>query len=191
MSNVAGAAGTGLGIFAGTNIDDLLVLTVLFVSARAGRPRRWEIVVGQVVGFSVLLAVSVVLALGLGAVPERWIRLFGVVPLGVGVWGLWRGWRGDGDDALPLAAGLWAVAALTIADGADDLSVYTPVFRTLAVGPAVVTAVMFYVGVALWCAAGVLLSTRAGVVAVVQRIQHWLGPLVFIGLGVVILLGLL
>ena len=48
--------GRRVGIFAGTNIDDLLVLTVLFVSATAGRPHRWEIVTGQVLGFTVLLA---------------------------------------------------------------------------------------------------------------------------------------
>jgi cadmium resistance protein CadD (predicted permease) len=186
------AAGTGLGVFAGTNIDDLLVLTVLFVSARAGRPRRWEIVTGQVLGFTALLAASVAIAVGLGAVPERWIRLFGVIPLGIGGWGLWRGLRRPDDTDPPsLAAGVWSVAALTMANGADNLSIYPPVLRALGVGPAVVTGVVFYVGVAVWCAAGVLLSRPKGVVTALGKVQHWLGPLVFIALGVVILLNVL
>lgn len=192
MANWATEAGTGLGIFAGTNVDDLLVLTLLFVSAHAGRPRRWSIVAGQVLGFSTLLAASVAIAIGLGAVPEQWIRLLGVIPLGIGALGLWRGLRGSGEsEPPPLAAGMWSVAALTIANGADNLSVYPPVFRTLGVGPAVVTGVVFYLGVAVWCAAGVLLSTHNGVVGALGKVQHWLGPSVFIALGVVILLDVL
>jgi cadmium resistance protein CadD (predicted permease) len=185
-------AGTGLGVFVGTNVDDVLVLTMLFVSARAGRPRRWAIVAGQTLGFTALLAASVVVALVLGTVPQHWVRLLGAVPLGVGLWGLWRGLRRPtGAEHPPMAGSLWSVAGLTIANGADNLSVYPPLFRTLGVGPAGVTAVVFYVGVAIWCAIGLLLSSRNGVMTVLGRVQHWLGPLVFIGLGVTILLGVL
>jgi cadmium resistance protein CadD (predicted permease) len=192
MASWAATAGTGLAIFAGTNVDDLLILTVLFVSARRGRPRRREITAGQMLGFTALLAASAAIALGLGAVPEQWIRLLGVLPLGIGAWGLWRGLRASDDAAPPpLAASLWSATALTIANGADNLSVYPPVFRALGAGPAVVTGVVFYLGVAIWCAAGMLLSTHRGVVGVLEKVQHWLGPLVFIALGVAILLDVL
>ncbi len=52
--------------FAGTNVDDIVVLTVLFVaSSTGGRPRTWQIVTGQYLGFSALVAISVIAALGL------------------------------------------------------------------------------------------------------------------------------
>lgn len=192
MAGLIGTAGTGLGIFAGTNIDDVLVLTMLFVSARSGRPRRWEIVAGQTGGFTALLAASVVIATALGAVPDRWIRLLGLVPIAVGLTGLWRTiTRPDDAEPPPLAGNLWSVAVLTVANGADNLSVYPPLLRAIGPGPAITTGIAFYLGVALLCTAGVLLGSHQPVAARLQRIQHWLGPLVFIGLGVIILLGVL
>ena len=45
------------GVFAGTNVDDIIVLTVLFLAARtSGRPRPWQIWVGQYAGIAVLVA---------------------------------------------------------------------------------------------------------------------------------------
>jgi cadmium resistance protein CadD (predicted permease) len=47
---------TAAGVFAGTNVDDLLVLTVLFLSAHTtGRPRPWHVWVGQYAGIAVLV----------------------------------------------------------------------------------------------------------------------------------------
>jgi cadmium resistance protein CadD (predicted permease) len=87
-----------VGMFAGTNVDDLLVLTVLFLSSRAtGRPRPWQIWAGQYVGVGALVAVSAAAAAGLAIVPDGWIWLLGLVPLGLGLRGLIRairaGWR--------------------------------------------------------------------------------------------------
>lgn len=76
-------------MFAGTNVDDLVVLTVLFLSARAtGRPRPWQIWSGQYAGIAVLVVVSALAALGLAAVPDRWVGLLGLVPIALGVKGL-------------------------------------------------------------------------------------------------------
>jgi len=45
-------------LFAGTNVDDMIVLTVLSISSRAaGRPRPWHIWAGQYAGFAVIVAV--------------------------------------------------------------------------------------------------------------------------------------
>jgi hypothetical protein len=43
-----------------------------------------------------------------------------------------------------------------------------------------------------WCgAAAALLSSHQGIAAGLGRVQHWLGPVVVVGLGVIILLGVL
>ncbi len=89
MGGLPGTLAAAVGVFVGTNVDDIIVLTVLFLSARAiGRPRPWQIWVGQYAGIGVLVAVSAAAAVGLSVVPDGWIGLLGLVPLVLGVKGL-------------------------------------------------------------------------------------------------------
>ena len=187
-----GYALAAAGIFIGTDIDDLIVLTVLFLAARAAHRPAWKIWAGQYLGIAVLVAVSLLAALGLTLVPDRYVPLLGLVPLGLGLWGLLRTWRDGGADEPPVTAhGVLTVAAVTIANGADNIAVYTPVFRTIGVADAVVLLVVFAVLVAVWCAAASWLGSHRRIVAAVERYGHWLVPLVFITIGVVILAGAL
>lgn len=63
--------GTAVAVFAGTNIDDILVLTVLFLaSVSDGQLRPWQIVAGQYLGFLTLVTISALAALGLVIVPD-------------------------------------------------------------------------------------------------------------------------
>ena len=185
-----GTIAAAVAMFAGTNIDDIVVLTVLFVaSASQGRPRAWQIVAGQYAGLITLVAISVVAALGLVIVPEDWVGLLGLLPLSLGIWGLIQGLRSDGDgEPVVVAAGTISVAAITIANGADNIAVYTPVFRTLGAPQTIVTIAVFLICVGLWCAAGRMLGTHKKVIDTLERVEHWLVPTVFIGLGVIILL---
>ncbi|WP_446215904.1 hypothetical protein [Micromonospora sp. IBHARD004] len=66
MTDLLAAAAGAAAVFAATNIDDIVVLTVFFVAARhAGRPHPWHIVAGQYPGIGALVAVAVVVAAGL------------------------------------------------------------------------------------------------------------------------------
>ena len=178
------------GVFAGTNVDDIIVLTVLFLSARAaGRPRPWQIWVGQYAGIAVLVAVSALAALGLAVVPDEWVGLLGLVPIALGVRGLAGAIRDGGDDESPVVAGnALAVAGVTIANGADNIAVYTPAFRTLGTAGSVVVVLVFAVLVAVWCAAASWLGSHQRIIELVRRYGHWLVPLVFIAIGLVILI---
>lgn len=176
------------GVFAGTNVDDLVILTALFLTARTrGVPRPWQVVAGQYLGFLVLVAISAGAAAGLVVVPGAWAGLLGLVPLGLGLYGLWRARLADGDGSDPVAAGLFGVATITIANGADNLSVYIPVFRALRLGQVVQTTAVFLVLLALWCAAGAVLGRRPKIVAMVERAGHLMVPIVFIVIGIWIL----
>ena len=177
-------------MFAGTNVDDLIVLTVLFLSARAsGRPRPWQIWVGQYAGIAVLVGVSALAALGLALVPDEWVGLLGLVPIALGGWGLIGAFRNGADDESPVVAGnAFAVAGVTIANGADNIAVYTPMFRTLGAGNSVVVVLVFAVLVAVWCAAASWLGSHRRIIDLVRRYGHWLVPLVFIAIGLIILL---
>jgi cadmium resistance transport/sequestration family protein len=192
VDHISGTAGTAALVFAGTDVDDLLVLTVLFLQARSrGRPRPWQIWVGQYLGIGALVAVSAAAALGLTLVPDRWVRLIGLLPLGIGLWGLIRAIRSRGteEEPEPVATGVLSVAGITIANGADNISVYTPLFRTVGPSAMALMIVVFAVLVALWCAAAWWLGSHRRVVEVVDRFGHWIVPLVFIALGIVILVG--
>jgi len=183
---VNGTILAAVAMFAATNIDDIVVLTVLFVASTSGRPRPWQIVAGQYLGFVTLVAISVIAALGLVIVPDDWVGLLGLLPLSLGVWGLIRSRNGDGESSM-VATGLLSVAGITIANGADNISVYTPVFRTLAPPQTAVTIVVFLICVGIWCAAGRLLGTHHKVTETLERVEHWLVPSVFIALGIIIL----
>lgn len=193
MGEQVGTVLTAAGVFAGTNVDDIVVLTVLFLSARAtGAPRPWQIWAGQYLGIAVLVAVSAVAALGLAVVPDRWVGLLGLIPFALGLKGLAGTLRARGDDepVTPVVAtGALPVAGVTIANGADNLSVYTPVFRTMGPADGLVVAAVFAAGVAAWCLAGSWLGSHKGVIRVVQRFGHWIVPGVFMVIGATILIG--
>jgi cadmium resistance protein CadD (predicted permease) len=80
------------------------------------------------------------------------------------------------------------VAGVTIANGADNIAVYTPMFRTLGAAAVVVVVLVFAVLTAVWCAAASWLGSHRRIIELVRRWGHWLVPLVFITIGLVILL---
>ncbi|MGF0327980.1 cadmium transporter [Gordonia sp. CNJ-863] len=190
LSTIAAAAG----LFVATNIDDIVVLTVLFAVAARGTSqlRGWQIVAGQYLGLITLIAVSLLAALGLTIVPDEWVGLLGLIPLTIGVLALVRTLRGQDDDdeseSALKAVGLLGVAGITIANGGDNIAIYTPVFRTFSTTDAVVTVVVFLVLLAVWCLLARAIGTNEKVAEALEKVEHWLVPVVFIGLGVLILI---
>lgn len=183
-------AATAAVLFAGTNIDDMVVLAVLNASSRATRrPGRWQIWAGQYAGSAVLVIVSLAAAAGLAAVPAGWLWLLGLLPLGLGVRKLViaiRAHRTGGQAPVAAAKGVPGVVGLTVANGGDNLAAYTAVFATIN-GPATaVTIAVFAGGVALWCAAGALLVSHRRVTQVIEQWGQWIIPAVYILIGLYI-----
>jgi cadmium resistance protein CadD (predicted permease) len=174
-------------LFAATNIDDIVVLTVLSISSRAtGQPRPWHIWAGQYAGLAVLVGASLAAAAGLALVPLHWLWLLGLVPLGLGLAKLATAIRAhrSGHRASPAAVtGLAGVIGLTIANGGDNLSVYIPVFRTSSAAQIAVIIAVFLVAVALYCLASIRFTGHRAVVQAVQRCGEWVVPVVFILIG--------
>ena len=62
-------------------------------------------------------------------------------------------------------------------------------FGHVAVGGSIIIgSVVFLILVAVWCAAGRLIGTHKAVTETLERVEHWLVPVVFIGLGLFILI---
>jgi len=174
-------------LFAATNVDDIVILTVLSISSRAtGQPRSWQVWAGQYAGFAVLIGASLAAAAGLALVPLHWLWLLGLVPLGLGLYKLATAIRAhrSGRQASPAAVtGLAGVTGLTVANGGDNLSVYIPVFRTSSAAEIAVIIAVFLVAVALYCLASIGLAGHRAVIQAVQRWGEWVVPVVFIIIG--------
>ena len=191
MSSLPADVAAAVGLFAGTNVDDVVVLALLNASSRAdGRPRRWEIWVGQYAGFAVLAGLSVAAGLGLALVPERWLWLLALIPIVLGVVSLAaaiRSLQRGEQPQPPSVGGMFGVAALTIVNGADDLAAYTPFFAATGTVQITVTLAVFAVCVAAWCLAGSLLTRYGRVTAAISRYGYCILPVAFILIGLYVL----
>jgi cadmium resistance protein CadD (predicted permease) len=178
---------TAAGLFAGTNVDDMVVLAVLNVSHRTdGRPKAWQIWTGQATGIAILVLISLLAALGLRVIPTGWIWLLGLIPLGLGVRKLVVAIRAHATGApvsAAVATGLPGVIGLTVANGGDNIAAYTPVFATLTPGAVALTIGVFAIGVPLWCFIGSVLVSHYRITNAIRRFGHWIVPAVFIAIG--------
>lgn len=182
-----------IGLFAATNIDDIIVLSLFFARGAGQSGTTARILAGQYLGFAGILVAAILVTTGAGAfLPPAAIPYFGLIPLGLGLWAAWQAWRGDDDDddeakVAGKKVGVWTVAGVTFANGGDNIGVYTPVF--LSVEPLAVVAycVIFLALVAILVALAKFVATRPPIAEVLERFEHILFPIVLIGLGIVIL----
>ncbi len=87
--------------------------------------------------------------------------------------------------AAPTIAG---VAAVTFANGGDNIGVYVPVFSTSGAAATAVYAVVFLLLVAVWCALGHWVARRPLVARALSRWGHVVLPVVLIAIGILILI---
>ena len=175
-----------IGLFLVTNIDDIIVLSLFFARGAGQRGTTAKIVVGQYLGFGGILLAALAVTLGAGL----FIPYFGLIPLLLGLYAAWQVWRnGDDDDDTiaerPISA--WVVAAVTFANGGDNIGVYVPVFLSVSTSALVAYCVVFLALVVVLVLAAKFVATRKPIAEVLERWEHVLFPLVLIGLGIVIL----
>jgi len=71
-----------------------------------------------------------------------------------------------------------AVAAVTIANGCDNISIYTPLFATRAIDEIAVIAIVFALMTALWLGAAHYLVNHPRIGAPIRRYGHRVVPFV-------------
>lgn len=191
----SGLIGEAAGLFAVTNIDDILVLSLFFAQGAGHRGSAARVVAGQYLGFTAILAVAIAAALGATFLPKPVIPYLGLLPLALGVRAAWQVWknhqRGNGDVKPECQQGgprSLEVAAVTFANGGDNIGVYVPVFATAGVVGMSVYAVVFLILVGVWCAAGRFFATRPVIARALSQWGHILLPLVLIAIGSLILI---
>jgi cadmium resistance protein CadD (predicted permease) len=193
MESALALAGIAIVAFASTNIDDIVVLA-LFFSRRGFRPAH--VVAGQYIGIGAIVAASLLLAGAVQLLSTGWVHWLGLLPLAIGLrWLLDLVRSGPVEPAVPADVGetvasrgpLLSVAAVTFANGGDNLGVYAPLFATRDAWEVSLIVVLFAVLVAVWCA-GVYVLTRHPLVRErATRLGRIVAPFVLIALGLAIL----
>jgi cadmium resistance protein CadD (predicted permease) len=171
-----------LATFAVTNVDDAFLLTLFFARGIPGR----RIVAGQYLGFAFILGVSLVAALAALAIPHRWIRLLGLLPLVLGIKLLLTARRTEAEAQKPGNLGVVSIAIITVSNGADNVGVYVPFF---VLGRAYLWLILLIYGflVGAWCFLGRWIGNRSLTLRIVDRWADRALPAVFIFLGLFLL----
>jgi len=179
---------TGTVTFAATNVDDIFVL-MLFFSQVNNHLRPQHIVIGQYLGFTALIAISLLGFLGGLFVPRAWIGLLGLAPIAIGVRKLLRK-KAEKEEAASdsPAKGVASVAAVTFANGGDNIGIYTPLFASASPARLWVILCVFYLLLGVWCYAGYAIGRHPVVERALARYGHMVVPFVLIGLGIYILI---
>ncbi|MGL5877476.1 MAG: cadmium resistance transporter, partial [Xenococcaceae cyanobacterium] len=145
MSRIGMAIAEGLIAFVATNLDDIVVL-LLFFSQISANFRRRHIVFGQYLGFAAIVFASLPGFFGGLIVPREWIGLLGLLPIIIGVKQLVdrdteaaqvQTVTGEFENSSCrnptfsffsslLNPQTYKVAAVTVANGGDNISIYIP-----------------------------------------------------------------
>jgi cadmium resistance protein CadD (predicted permease) len=177
--NVASLALLSTGIFGSTNIDDLFVL-VGFFSDRSFSRRR--IIAGQILGITTIVVISLATAFAALSFSPAHVGLLGVAPVLIGIGKLLRLGKGE-ERRQPTAGGILQVAAITIANGGDNIGVYTPIFANQGPLEIAATLVIFAALTIVWCFVALRLVSHAALGRPLRRYGHILLPFVLIGPG--------
>jgi cadmium resistance protein CadD (predicted permease) len=185
--NVLSVIGRAIVAFAATNIDDIFVLTLFFAQKHL---KRWHIVAGQYLGLTGLISISLIgYVVGL-FISRKWIGLLGFAPIVIGIKHFINWKQGGEDDSSKPAnvSSMFAVAAVTFANGGDNVGVYVPLFASSDLQAVCLTLLTFAGLIAIWCILGFYMGNHPVVRRIVDRYGHILVPCVLIGLGIYILL---
>lgn len=202
MNELIIAIPTGISAFIATNLDDLVILTLLFSQVNPNFRRR-HIVAGQYLGFSALVIASL---LGFCAglmIPLHWIGLLGLVPIAIGIKSLFDNNDNQDDDSSILktentesnsiftnvfSPQVCGVAAITFANGSDNIGIYLPLFAKSSLPSLQIILMIFFILVGVWCYLTYHLTRQPVLAEILNRHGSFFVPWVLIGLGSFILL---
>ena len=204
MSELISAIFAGVTAFIATNLDDLVILMLFFAQINAVfRPKH--IVVGQYLGFGALILASLPGFFSGLIVPKPWIGLLGLIPIAIGLYQLIH--PEDENEVqtvandfqstikLPILSALgllapqsYQVAAVTIANGGDNIGIYVPLFAASSAASLRVILSIFFVLVGVWCYVAYQLARHPIVARVLTRYGAAIVPFVLIGVGIFILI---
>lgn len=146
--------------------------------------RRWRIILGQYLGFTALIVISLAGFFGSRVLPHEWIRFLGIVPMAIGI----KRFFVKHDDHLKRRGlGVFDVTFLTFANGGDNIGVYTPLFAVSSGRQLAELLALFYLLIGVWCLVGYLIPRQQAIGNALKRGERWIVSLVLVGLGLYII----
>lgn len=206
MNNLLAAFTEGIIAFLATNIDDIIIL-LLFFSQVDVKFRSRHILIGQYLGFTVIIIASLPGFFGGLVVPREWIGLLGLLPIAIGIKQL-LDWETEATEVQTVSSDFqqpsyknpilsfivsilhpqtYKVTAVTIANGGDNISIYIPLFAGQSFASLGVILMVFFVMLGLLCAVAYLLSRQTIIAYSLSRYGQHIVPFVLIGLGLFIM----
>lgn len=197
----------GISSFVATNLDDIIVLMVFFSQAHRQFNNR-QIILGQYLGFTLILLASLPGLLGGMLIPRPWLGLLGLIPILIGI----QQWREitQKDQSIQTVVApnpsasqspfignffkkllrfkICQVAAITVANGGDNISIYLPLFANSNWASFSIIIAIFYIMIGVWCLIAYGLTRRPLIAKILTRHGHYITPFVLMILGIFILL---
>ena len=198
MNELLTAISTGMTAFTATNLDDILILLLFFSQVNAVFRRR-HIVFGQFLGFTGLVLASLPGFFGRLIFPPDWIGMLGLLPIAIGLSRLLNPETDDSEAEAELEQSensffssflspqTYSVAAVTVANGGDNIGIYVPLFASNTLESLAVILAVFFAMVGVWCYAAYRLIQMRAIADTLTRYGNQLVPFVLIGLGMAIL----
>ncbi len=188
LAGLPADVGVAAAAFLGTNSDNALVTLAMVAAAPPERARR--IAAGQILGFTALVIASGATAIALFEISPRLVGLLGLVPLMLGLRGLFLLRRHEQRDVTRRAvgSGIIAAALVTIGAGGDNLAVYIPLFRVAGAENIAVIIGVFVLGEVILTLFVLRVGQHERVRQVVTRVGTVGAPLLYCCIGVLVLL---
>ena len=180
---------TAAGAFVATNLDDIVLLT-LFFSLMQHKSQKKYIGLGEYFGIATLVILSFFGARGLAAVLGRYIWLIGALPLFLGIKAAADLFRPDdsAEEETGLLAGTWLLVykewAVTVANGADNLSIYIPLLAERSTQSSLVFFLFMMVMTTFWWLLAGGIVSFPGIGERIRRLSRYLVPAAFIFVGI-------
>lgn len=178
--------------FVGTNIDDMFINTLFFSEAETKSDNK-SIVCGKYLGIGILIILSILGAFGLQFLPQHYIGYLGLVPICLGIKEIIVNIKSKGEDetddnARKSTNKVINTALITMANGADNIGVYIPLFAGFTAWQITLTVCVFLVLIAVWCFLGKALADLPVLRNLLMKYKAVIVPVVYIVLGIYILM---
>lgn len=199
----------GIIAFTVTNIDDMMILLLLFSQIDSNFRKR-HIFIGQYLGFFAIIILSLPGFFGGLFIQREWLGLLGIIPIAIGMKQLINQ-QAEGTESTEvqtvnpdfprllhpnpvfsfflsiLHPNTYQVAAITIANSGDNISVYIPLFAGQDFVSLGIIIAVFLAMVGVGCGIAYLLTSQVTIGYILSRYGRAMIPFILMALGLFIL----
>lgn len=184
---------SSLVVFISTSVDYIFLLFIIFTQTKTSS-QKWEVVLGHYLGIEILIGLSLILTYVFSFIPQQWlIGLLGFVPLYMGASYFFS--HQEERDSQEITGKMTSmssyttmVLAITVSFGGDNLGVYIPYFLSISMGEIILTILWIQVFIAILLYFSYRLALVHYFSETMKKVEHYLIPCVYIGLGFYILI---